>query len=777
MIAGAVALVATGVGAAAGAGLLTASTAAGAATAASIVATASTVAMIASTAATLATIGAQLTAKTPPARGTINQVIIAAEPISPCIIGRTYSGGVLRHDVGYGAKLKKVANPYRGMAIVYSVAGPLAALQGLYLDYGAIPFSSNAATGYYASYLYRDVRMGQSPETALVPHWSGMPDWSSAHKLSSKAAVLWNALFDKDGKRYASGFPASGAVWQGVLAYDPRKDSTYPGGSGSHRWADPSDTAAFDAAKATWEWTECPGLHALKYAMGSWERDRTNPASVYKRVFGVGLPLDGIIVQDFVTLANVCDANGWTVGGVLYEPGDRWANLKRILVAGAAETLWRGCKMGVRYNAPRVSLYTLTPDDLADDDVDVTAMQPWSQRKNGIRPKYRSEANQWEYVQSDLVTISSYLAEDGEEKIEEVQFDLVQDKDQAAQLAAYRLLNGRELAPIIVPCKPHMRHFGPGDMITLALPEHGLGGIDAIIVNRKLDPARMVVTFTLMSETSGKHDFALGRTGTAPPTPALTSGEDRDDIATDVVKGADGFSIAPSSWVRAVSCTYAGVPKSGQFPLSTDYLVYQGSTDISEDPLTSYALVATNCVASLGGTNDRTLTIDAILADRATVQVTVSYDGTAIGVANVNLTKVRDGGSINEGTDTTLSVNNSATYGSVNGGPIGLVVGPDGTISAQVNLPYNATSGSGKLAGKIQYRTTPGSGSWVDMAAETQDAYGATAGEPSVLSISESMAGPASATTWEFQLQTRRWNGTGTLAVGSDAAMTVGWDA
>ncbi|MFQ3894613.1 phage tail protein [Sphingobium sp. R-7] len=759
VIAGAVALVAATGGAALGAfapGL--AGTATLGATGISA-ATLTTVATVASVASTLASIGAQLTAKKPPARGTINQVIIAAEPPSPYIIGRTYSGGVLRHDVGYGATLKKVKNPYRGMVLVYSVAGPLLGLEACYMDYAVVPFSGGAATGYYSGFLYRDVRNGLASETALTPHFAGMPNWSSAHKLSGKAAILWNGKFDKDGKRFASGWPTSGAVWEGVMTYDARKDSTYPGGSGAHRITD----------EATWDYSQCPGRHALAYVLGRFRNG--------KKVFGVGLPPDGIIVQDFVTLSNICDANGWKVGGVVYEPGDRWANLKRILEAGAAEPMWRGGKLGLRFNAPRLSLYTLTADDLADEDVDVTAQQTWAARLNGIRPKYRSEANKWEYVQSDLVSISSYVTEDGEEKIEEQQYDLIQQKDQAAQIAAYKLLNGRELAPIVVPCKPHMRHFGPGDMLTLDLPDHGLGGIDAIILKRQIDPARMVVTFTFMSESEGKHDFALGRTGTAPPTPALTTGEDRDDIATEIVRGADGFSIAPASWVRAVASTYAGTPKAGQFPISVDYLVYQGSTDITADPLTTYALTSTsNMIASLGGANNQTLTVDAITADRAQAKISISYNGTIIAVADVQMTKVRDGDAVNSVTDNTLSVNNSSSYGSANGGPLTLNAGPDGTITANVNLGYQASSGSGMLAGKVQYRATPGSGAWTDMAPETQDPYGATAGEPSVLSFSASISGPASAATWEYQLLTRRYSGAGTLAaISGETIMSVGW--
>ena len=758
VIAGAVALVAATGGAALGA--FAPAALAGTATIAGTgitAATLTTVATIASVASTLASIAAQMTAKKPPARGTINQVIISREALSPCILGRTYSGGVLRHDVGYGATLKKVKNPYRGQVIVYSVAGPCQALEGIYLDYAQIPVSGDAATGYYSGFLYRDYRRGLWNETALVPHFSGMPNWGSAYKLSSKAAILWNGKFDKDGKRFASGWPTSGAVWRGVVGYDARFDGSLPGGSGSQR----ADN------EATWTYNEDPGSQGISYVLGRYRNG--------KKVFGVGLPADGIIVEDFVTLSNVCEANGWKVGGVVYEPGDRWANLKRIIETGAAKPLWRGGKLGLKVNMPRVSIYTVTDADLADGDVEVTAMQSWASRLNGIRPKYRSEANKWEYVQSDLVSVSTYLAEDGEEKIEERQWDLVQDKDQVAQLAAYDLVDSREM-PIILPCKPHMRHFGPGDMLTLDLPEHGLAGQDAIIMTRRPDPATMNVTFTLVTETTAKHAYALGQTGTAPPTPTLTTGEDKDDIANEVVRGADGYSVAPASWVKAISCANSGVPKAGQFPLTATFYVFQGANDISEDPLTTYSIVATNCAASLGGDNNRDLTIDAIMADEARVDITVTYDGTVIGVSSVRLTKVRDGGSVNSATDNTLTVNNSGSYGSANGGPLTLAVGPDGTVTVEVNLSYEATSGAGRLAGKVQYRTSPGSGAWTDMAAETQDPYGASSGEPSSLTFTASIAGPASAAGWEFQLLTRRYSGTGTLAaISGQTSMVVGW--
>jgi hypothetical protein len=514
VIAGVVALAATGVGAAAGAGLFAAK---GSATALAIAGTAKTVASYASIAAIAANVGASVTAQKPPARGSTNVITIGANQGTPCVLGRTYYGGNRVHQIGYGPTLNKVPNPYLLLVDVLSI-GPIDGIEGHYADFSPIGFSGNAATGYFNGFLWRSTQLGSVPETsALALQFAGAPGWSAAHKLSGLAAVAWNAKFDKDGKVFASGFPQTGTVLRGVKCYDPRLDSTYPGGSGSCRLDNPT----------TWPYTENPGLHGLQYALGRYQAGKLR--------FGIGLDALAIRIGDFVHLANVCDANGWKVGGTIFEPGDRWANLKRILECAAAEPLFNGAMLGVRVSAPRVALDTIGPDDLGDAPVRIGIMQGFEQRINTLVPTYRSEPHKWEYVPSDPVQIATYLAEDGEEKREERRLELVQNKDQAAQVCAYEMLDARELGDIELPLMPRFRDYGPGDMLTINLPRYGLSGRSAIILQMSFDPATMQCQAVLRTDDPAKHAFALGRTGTAPPTPAIGGPEGRDDVASPLI--------------------------------------------------------------------------------------------------------------------------------------------------------------------------------------------------------------------------------------------------
>lgn len=463
--------------------------------------------------AATAQIGAQLTAnnRPPPVRGSLSQVLISPDAPMPYAMGEGYYAGVLRYDEAYGATLKKVPNPYRWMVMTYSGAGPVQSITP-YVD-------QESDVSYYTGYLDTDTQLGAQPEsTALVPPLGTAPGWSSTSKLSGYAAIGWNLKFDKDGKRFAAGLPQLGAYGQWVKVYDPRKDSTYPGGSGSHRLGDES----------TYEWSERPALHAAMYAYGRYQNG--------KRVFGAGLPTEAIDWEAVVAWANVCDDNDWKIFGVIYEPmpETRWPNLKDICAAGGAMPIFSGGVLTFHYAAPRVALDTFTEDDLADGNGSVTAMASRRTRLNTIIPKYRSPDHNWEMVATtDTVTSATYVTEDGEERRAEWPFNLVKDKDQASQLAAYVLADGRELQPITLTFGHRVREYRPGECVHLEIPRLALDH-DAVILTREFDPASMATTFTFISETAAKHAFALGQTGTAPPTATLTpqTPEERDDVVT-----------------------------------------------------------------------------------------------------------------------------------------------------------------------------------------------------------------------------------------------------
>lgn len=510
IVAGIVAVVASA-GAALGLGLAIGAT----------VISAATIATIASVVAMAASFGSQALTKPPPVRGSVTRMIIDPDAPTPYCMGEGFFAGTLRHDTAYGATIKDVPNPYRFMVVTYSV-GPVESIEP------RVDFETPGS--WYNTFLYTDTQTGEAPEaSALSPQWGGAPGWDASSKLSGLAAIGWSFKFDKDGKRYASGLPLIGAYGQWAKVYDPRLDDTQPGGSGPHRLGDES----------TYEYSENPALHAGTYAYGRYQNDI--------RIIGVGLPADAIDWQTVMAWANVCDDNEWTIFGVLFEPGDRMQNLIDICMAGGAEPAPTGI-LSFKYDAPVVALDTITIDDLTDDDQEVMTRQSYRDSINTAIPKYRSADHNWEMVDALPVVNSTFLTEDGEEKREVWPFNFVKDAQQAAQLAAYKLFNSREIGPITLVCKPRLRHYRPGECLHISLLDEAGLDLDAIILKRHIDPQTFKVTLTLMGETPAKHAYCLGQVAQAPPTPAIgQTGQDRDELAA--------ASINPAGYITGLIST------------------------------------------------------------------------------------------------------------------------------------------------------------------------------------------------------------------------------
>lgn len=509
VVAGAVALVATGVGAVAAAG-------------SALAATAGSVATYASLAAGVASVGAQLTAPKPIARGSPAQLTIDIEPPRPYAVGQVMVGGVLRHDVAYGPTLKKVPNPYRWQVRVLSGVGPINGFLGEFFDFKPIGT-------YYSNGFLNTVRQnGNRPEASAllpaIPGASNAPGWNSASKLSGCAAVGLNLVFDRDGERYASGIPIWTALIEGERVYDPRLDSTYPGGSGSCR----------AGVESTYVYSRNPACHALTYVLGRFQNGI--------RLFGLGQPVDTVDLAAIVDWANDCDANGWTVNMVLQEGGtganlreQRVRNLDDLCAAGGGRWYQAGGLLSFDWHRPRLSLATLTDDDILEAGGGTDAVPTVRERMNGVRPQYVSPAHNWQQITAKEIVGSTYRTEDGMPLTQVYPLNGVTNPEQAGELAAYAMADSRELGPMDVQAKVGWRFYRPGDTITVNSSLMAYSG-QAVINQRSLNPQTLAVSLSLKSETPGKHDFALGKVAEPPPTPMLAqTPEERDLLAAAAI--------------------------------------------------------------------------------------------------------------------------------------------------------------------------------------------------------------------------------------------------
>jgi hypothetical protein len=220
-----------------------------------------------------------------------------------------------------------------------------------------------------------------------------------------------------------------------ALLYDPRKDSTVPGGSGSHR-ADDQDT---------WEWDDdaCrnPALALLFYLLG-W---RING----ELAVGKGIPANRIDLESFAEAANICDESVTALGGGTeprYRCDGAWSEADspttvmdtiRACMNADLDDVGGKLRLTVFYND------LATPDaDFTDDDIlDAFSWQPYpslDQTFNVVRGLYTDPSDESLYQQVDYPEQREDSPDDID-RIDTFNLPMVQSAGQAQRLAAIRL--------------------------------------------------------------------------------------------------------------------------------------------------------------------------------------------------------------------------------------------------------------------------------------------------------------------------------------------------
>lgn len=471
----------------------------------------------------------------------------------PFAAGRVGVHGSVVHRDTFGPDLM-----YYGIPAVLSGAGPIDAIESVKADDETVTFDSNgmAITSQYANELWFKSKLGTQPDTALVSptglkNSAALPGWTSAHKLSGKACFLIVMGENSKGTAYPTGEIKPLVTLRGLKLWDPRLDSTWPGGSGTCRLDDP----------ATWVYSDNPILWALKWALGLWEGPTGKGApQVDYQVGGIGAKLSGIDVSAFIAGANVADANSWTCSAYPNTDDDKAQVLDAFLQAGGCIYSQRAGKIScIQRAAPRTSIVTISARDTAGP-LEIDTASSRIDRINTIRPRYWSEAHRWQLTAMPEVTVADYVTEDGAKRTRGIDYPFVNNAVQAGQLAALQIANTREGIAGVIPLKPHLQRIRPGDAFTITEPGFVLDGLKCLCLNTDYDPATGIVRVSFVSETDGKYAYALGLDPDPPETQVLTPAD---------------FTVTPpqvGEWVFAAEALTEGL---GTIPA----LTFNGAVD------------------------------------------------------------------------------------------------------------------------------------------------------------------------------------------------------
>lgn len=286
----------------------------------------------------------------------------------------------------------------------------------------------NVTSGQYANKVRIRTRVGAAIQAAEAGMVSDITEWTTAHQLNGLA--YYAVRYTYDAEVFVSGRPRINTLVQGHMLYDPRLDSTVPGGSGAHRENDP----------ATWEWAD-------NWALVIYDYLRRDP-------LGSRMPNSWIDVQEVIVAANISDENvtlkaggtqkRYTLNGIASSVIKRDQNLDEMLVAGAGRLVYQEGLFKLYAGAATTANIPFDEDELAGP-VHVITAKPRRDLFNRVTGRFLDDTNDL-YESNDYPAVVDSAAETADGEILELNLDLgwVQDNIRAQRVAQIVLNENRK---------------------------------------------------------------------------------------------------------------------------------------------------------------------------------------------------------------------------------------------------------------------------------------------------------------------------------------------
>lgn len=407
----------------------------------------------------------------------------------------------------------------------------------LYFDDELVEFSGNAATGDYSGALSKEDRLVGVTGTALTV--GAGTKWTSSASMTGIAHYALKINYSQE--KFPRGIPTRiTRVGKGALVYDPRRDSTVTGGSGTHRADD----------QTTWEYAPVdsngepigrnPALQLLWYQIG-WRV--TNPDTLEEiLVCGQGRPLDDIEFESFITAANDCEENEY-YSDVLLSTGDAHQTNTAVLEAACAGKLMdNGGRIGLRIRTDTTGdiVQAFGEGDVLDAEASVwTQRLPLAERWNQGVGSFVDPESLFQLTPLPTVRDTTYETEDGFQKAgPSFRFDAVQDPAQAQKLVRLALNISRFQGVFVAPFNWAAKKVRVWDCVTLDFPRLGFSDKVFRVLDKRTDP--MGAIWLMLRED----DPSIYTPGTVTPLPPPGVGAGYDPRVVSVPLAGD-WTVTP----------------------------------------------------------------------------------------------------------------------------------------------------------------------------------------------------------------------------------------
>ena len=430
-------------------------------------------------------------------RSQLSRLNISLDPNTPrkAVMGTTAMPLDLRYHEASGTDQEYINY------IIAVAAHKVASIDEIWFEEKQAWTASGGVTSTYSGYLTVQTRTEGTAGNAITVNSGAV--WDSSCRLTGCAYVYLRIKRTGNSKKTESplvqGLPSRiTIIGEGAPLYDPRLDSTVPGGSGSHRADDQTTWGTYAGADDY----DNPALQLLWFLLG-WKING-------KLSIGAGVPPERIDLESFITAANICDEDITLATG---------GTQKRYRTSGTASdednrmeaiNTFLACMNGtLRDNGGKLTL-ALLKNDLADPvleftDGDFLGEFAWdqtggglSQGHNVIRGQYVDPSNNSLYQLAEYPEVS-LPSPDGIERVMTFDLPFVEDGRRAQRLTKQVLQRHQFRGQLTAEFSAKALGCDVGDIVQISLEALGFNDKPFRVISKEIRPDGRV-PLTLLEE-------------------------------------------------------------------------------------------------------------------------------------------------------------------------------------------------------------------------------------------------------------------------------------
>lgn len=360
--------------------------------------------------------------------------------------------------------------------------------------------------------------------------------WTSSDKLTGCSYAIVRYLYDE--KIWSGGRPRLRFLMRGAKLYDPRKDSTVPGGSGAHRWNNP----------ATYEFSANPIICAYNYRRGIYNNGQL--------MVGRGLSAFQAPPEAIFAAANICDeAVTLKAGGTqpryrtlrLVSSDEQFLDVMEDFAGACGGMLVQSAgRFEIQPGVAQTPVATFTDLDLVvDADVQFQGFLEESERCNTVTARYADDGQFQQMVSAPMRRDMADVTSDGRPYETVLELDTVSSNQQAQRCAEIYRRKARLERNAIVTLPPRFSNIEAGDWITWTSDRYLGGDTVTFLVESDDDDVTLRKTLRL-------REIAAGVFAWNPAVDELDQGQ--------AVPSSASRSALALSGVSATAVHLSGVP-------------------------------------------------------------------------------------------------------------------------------------------------------------------------------------------------------------------------